>query len=102
MPLKRFLGIVEREKKFLGEELTRTQKIMPLLMKPRNGERWTPELGLEFMLTRTITDGVPIPKEYRSAMPPMGGAPNSSASSRNPKRARASSLEMPIRPKRRS
>ncbi len=35
-------------------------------------------------------------------MPPMGGAPNSSASSRKPKRARASSLEMPIRPKRRS
>src|SRR5215510_2010028 len=36
------------------------------------------------------------------AMPPMGGAPNSSASSRKPKRARASSLEMPRRAKRRS
>jgi len=35
--------MVERERKFLGEELTRTQKIMPLLMKPRNGQRWTPE-----------------------------------------------------------
>lgn len=35
--------MMERERKFLGEELTRTQKIMPLLMKPRNGERWTPE-----------------------------------------------------------
>ena len=35
--------MVERERKFLGEELTRTQKIMPLLMKPRNGERWIPE-----------------------------------------------------------
>ena len=32
-----------------------------------------------------------------NAMPPMGGAPNSSASSRKPKRARASSLAMPIR-----
>ncbi|HMH17969.1 MAG TPA: hypothetical protein VK572_07445 [Burkholderiales bacterium] len=41
--LKRFLGIVHREKKFLGEELARTQRLMPLLMKPRNGGRWTPE-----------------------------------------------------------
>jgi len=29
MPLRRFLGIVEREKKFLGEEFARTQKMMP-------------------------------------------------------------------------
>jgi len=43
MPIRRFIGMVERERKFLGEELTRTQKIMPLLMKPRNGERWIPE-----------------------------------------------------------
>ncbi|HYS58531.1 MAG TPA: hypothetical protein VEM34_10370 [Burkholderiales bacterium] len=43
MPIRRFIGMVERERKFLGEELTRTQKIMPLLMKPRNGERWTSE-----------------------------------------------------------
>ena len=43
MPLRRFLGIVQREKKFLGEEFARTQKMMPLLMKPRNGGRWTPE-----------------------------------------------------------
>ena len=39
--LRRFLGIVDREKRFLGEELSRTQKLMPLLMKPRNGARWT-------------------------------------------------------------
>ena len=25
-------------------------------------------------ITKTITDGVPQPKEYRSPMPPMGGA----------------------------
>jgi hypothetical protein len=36
-------GIVAREKKHLGEELVRTQKIMPLLMKPRNGAKWTGE-----------------------------------------------------------
>lgn len=42
-PLRRFLQRVERERKFLGEELARTQKIMPLLMKTRNGRRWTLE-----------------------------------------------------------
>ena len=42
-PLRRFLQSVERERKFLGEELVRTQKMMPLLMKPRNGARWTLE-----------------------------------------------------------
>jgi hypothetical protein len=34
-------GIVEREKKFLEDELARTQTLMPLLMKPRNGAKWT-------------------------------------------------------------
>jgi hypothetical protein len=34
-------GIVEREKKQLEEDLTRTQTLMPLLMKPRNGASWT-------------------------------------------------------------
>ena len=36
-----FRGIVEREKKFLEDELARTQTLMPLLMKPRNGAKWT-------------------------------------------------------------
>jgi hypothetical protein len=36
-------GIVEREKKHLGDELARTQTLMPLLMKPRNGAKWTQE-----------------------------------------------------------
>jgi len=40
-PVRRFLGFIDREKKFLRDELSRTQKMMPLLMKPRNGERWT-------------------------------------------------------------
>ena len=34
-------GIVVREKKFLEDELARTQTLMPLLMKPRNGAKWT-------------------------------------------------------------
>ncbi|HTQ76283.1 MAG TPA: hypothetical protein VMI74_18545 [Burkholderiales bacterium] len=41
--LDRFRGIVEREKKVFEEELARTQKLMPLLMKPRNGGKWTRE-----------------------------------------------------------
>jgi len=36
-------GIVEREKKHLGDEFARTQTLMPLLMKPRNGAKWTKE-----------------------------------------------------------
>jgi hypothetical protein len=41
--LKRLKGIVDREKKYLADELAHTQKMMPLLMKPRNGGRWTAE-----------------------------------------------------------
>ena len=36
-------GIVEREKKQLEDDLARTQTLMPLLMKPRNGAKWTKE-----------------------------------------------------------
>jgi hypothetical protein len=39
--LDQIRGIVEREKKHLEEELARTQTLMPLLMKPRNGAKWT-------------------------------------------------------------
>ena len=42
-PFRRFLGVIDREKKHLRDELSRTQEMMPLLMKPRNGERWTRE-----------------------------------------------------------
>jgi hypothetical protein len=41
--LKRLKGIFEREKNYLRDEFAHTQKMMPLLMKPRNGGRWTPE-----------------------------------------------------------
>jgi mono/diheme cytochrome c family protein len=36
--------------------------------------KWLWGNGSLAAITRTITDGVPNPKEYRSAMPPMGGA----------------------------
>ena len=41
--LKRIKGIVDREKKYLSDEFAHTQKMMPLLMKPRNGAKWTKE-----------------------------------------------------------
>lgn len=40
-PVRRFLGVLDREKEHLRDELSRTQKMMPLLMKARNGEKWT-------------------------------------------------------------
>lgn len=40
-PVRRFLGVIDREKKHLRDELSRTQEMMPLLMKARNGEKWT-------------------------------------------------------------
>src|SRR5437764_2490568 len=39
------------------------------------GERWTPELGLEFMLTRTITDPAHVPDEIDRYLGWPGQAP---------------------------
>lgn len=39
------------------------------------GERWTPELGLEFMMTRTITDGSQVPDEIDRYLGWPGQAP---------------------------
>jgi hypothetical protein len=36
--------------------------------------KWLWGNGSLAAITRTITDGVPNPKKYRSTMPPMGGA----------------------------
>jgi hypothetical protein len=35
--------LTEREKKFLLGEILQVRGLMPLLMKPRNKQRWTPE-----------------------------------------------------------
>jgi uncharacterized protein (DUF885 family) len=40
------------------------------------GERWTPELGLEFMLTRTITDAGQVPDEVDRYLGWPGQAPS--------------------------
>jgi hypothetical protein len=41
--MKRFAGVLAREKNHLKDELSETQKMMPLLMKARNGGKWTPQ-----------------------------------------------------------
>jgi glucose/arabinose dehydrogenase/mono/diheme cytochrome c family protein len=38
------------------------------------GKKWLWGDGSYAAITKTITDGVPQPKQYRSPMPPMGGA----------------------------
>ena len=37
-------------------------------------KKWLWSNGSYAGIAKTITDGVPQPKEYRSPMPPMGGA----------------------------
>jgi glucose/arabinose dehydrogenase/mono/diheme cytochrome c family protein len=44
------------------------------LAPPLNGKNWLWSDGSYAGIKKTITDGVPQPKEYRSPMPPMGGA----------------------------
>jgi hypothetical protein len=35
--------LTARERQFLTNEIEQVRGLMPLLMKPRNGQRWTPE-----------------------------------------------------------
>ena len=41
--VKGFLLLVDREKKYLVSELSQVKGLMPLLMKPRNKQRWSAE-----------------------------------------------------------
>jgi mono/diheme cytochrome c family protein len=41
---------------------------------PLTGQKWLWSDGSFNGIKKTITEGVPQPKEYRSPMPPMGGA----------------------------
>jgi hypothetical protein len=41
--LRRFLASMDRERKHLQEELVKVKGLMPLLMKPRNGQKWSPQ-----------------------------------------------------------
>lgn len=38
-----FRDLMAREKRFLIDEISHVKGLMPLLMKPRNKQRWTPE-----------------------------------------------------------
>ena len=40
--LRTLRGMVAREREFLRNEMSQAKGLMPLLMKQRNGQRWTP------------------------------------------------------------
>ena len=39
--LRKFLGTIDRERKYLQSELAKVSGLMPLLMKPRNKQKWS-------------------------------------------------------------
>jgi len=45
--LRELLGAVRREKKHMLAEMGKVKGLLALLMKPRNGEAWTPQDRLE-------------------------------------------------------
>jgi len=42
-PLKRAFALAERERRFLLAEMTQVSGLMPILMRRRNRQKWTPE-----------------------------------------------------------
>ncbi len=42
-PLRRVLERAARERRYLRDEIARVRGLMPILMKRRNGQRWTAE-----------------------------------------------------------
>ncbi len=45
--LREFARSIRREKNYMLAEMGKVTGLLPLLMKPRNGETWTPEDRLE-------------------------------------------------------
>ena len=41
--LRKFYEVANRERKYLVVELSQVRGLMPLLMKPRNKQKWSPE-----------------------------------------------------------
>lgn len=41
--LRKFYRVAERERKYLVTELSQVRGLMPLLMKPRNKQKWSSE-----------------------------------------------------------
>jgi hypothetical protein len=48
--IKKFYYLMDREKKYLVAEMSQVRGLMPLLMKPRNKQRWSPEDRLELTI----------------------------------------------------
>jgi hypothetical protein len=42
-PVRRALELAERERKFLLSEMSQVKGLMPVLMRRRNKQQWTPE-----------------------------------------------------------
>ena len=42
-PIKRAFELAERERKFLLSEMTQISGLMPILMRRRNKQKWTPQ-----------------------------------------------------------
>ena len=42
-PIKRAFELAERERKFLLAEMSQVRGLMPILMRRRNRQQWTPE-----------------------------------------------------------
>jgi len=42
-PIKSAFALAERERKFLVSEMPKVKGLMPVLMKRRNKQKWTPE-----------------------------------------------------------
>ena len=42
-PVKRAFELAERERKFLLSEMSQVRGLMPILMRRRNKQQWTPE-----------------------------------------------------------
>ena len=42
-PIKRAFELAERERKFLLAEMSQVSGLMPILMRRRNKQKWTPE-----------------------------------------------------------
>lgn len=41
--LRKIYPLADRERKYLVSELSQVRDLMPLLMKPRNKQQWSPE-----------------------------------------------------------
>ena len=48
-PLRQLYELLERKKENLLAEIRQVKGLMPLLMKPRNGQRWTAQDKLELV-----------------------------------------------------